>query len=113
MAFYALKDSDRFVAWVRRRLPSGRREPVRRAAGRAWATLGGFFRGADFLGVIEAVVIAFAVLIAGGSLVIPVAVFTFLAAFIPFVGAILAGVVAVPVVAIVVNVMDELYPAAE
>ena len=52
-------------------------------------------------------------LIAGGSLVISVAVFTFLAAFIPNVGAILAGVVAVPVVTIVVNVIDELYPAAE
>ena len=58
MACYALKDSDRFVDRVRRRVRSGRREPVRRAAGRAWATLGGFLRGAALLGVIEAVVTA-------------------------------------------------------
>lgn len=54
---------------------------------------------------------------------VPVAVFTFLAAFVPFVllavvvgGAALGvagSVLAVPVTAIVINVIDELHPAAE
>lgn len=95
IAFYALKDGDRLLAWMRRRLPAERRPQAVRAGRRAWATLGGFLRGAALLGAVEAVAIGLVMFVTGGSLVTPVAVLTFMAAFVPFVGAILAGVVAV------------------
>lgn len=95
MAFYALKDGDRLLAWIGRRLPADKRPDAARVGRRAWTTLGGFLRGAALLGLVEGIAVGLAVLVTGGSLVIPVAVFTFLAAFVPFVGAIVAGVVAV------------------
>ena len=64
-------------------------------AAAAWDALGGYLRSAALLGLIEAVIIGVAVQIAGGDLVIPVMVLTFLAAFVPLVGAVVAGAIAV------------------
>lgn len=47
------------------------------------------------MGVLEAIVIGFTLFAAGGRLVGPVMIVTFVAAFIPIVGAVAAGVVAV------------------
>lgn len=93
--FFFLKDGRHLQSVALDRLPAERRDLACRMAARAWATLGGYLRGAATLGVVEAVTIGIALLLAGGSLVVPVMVLTFAAAFVPFVGAIVAGVVAV------------------
>lgn len=93
--FFMLKDGARFSTWVTRGLPPDRRDAADRLADRAWATLGGYLRGAALLGVLEGTVIGVTLALVGGGLVIPVAVLTFAAAFVPFAGAIVAGVVAV------------------
>ena len=95
LTFFALKDGGRFVAFVRRRVDPDKRETADRMGRRAWTTLGGYLRGAAALGVVEGVIIGGTLLLVGSELALPVGVLTFLAAFVPFVGAIVAGVLAV------------------
>jgi predicted PurR-regulated permease PerM len=93
--FFFLRDGPRFQRWTLARVPEPRRELVGRLSARAWSTLGGYLLGAAVLGSVEAVIIGVALAVVGGSLVLPVALLTFVAAFVPFVGAIFAGLVAV------------------
>jgi predicted PurR-regulated permease PerM len=95
ITFFALKDGDRFLAWVNRLVPARRRELVAVMGRQAWTTLGGYLRGAALLGVLEGAVMGVALTLTGAKLAVPVAVLTFMAAFVPFVGAIVAGGVAV------------------
>jgi putative heme transporter len=93
--FFMLRDGARFSRWLRSRLRPAQRERTQRAAERGWSTLGGYLRGAATLGIVESIAIGLALLVAGGSLVVPVMVLTFVAAFVPIVGAVVAGVMAV------------------
>lgn len=94
VTFFALKDGDRFAAWALGLVPEDRRGLASRLAGRAWETLGGYLRGAALLGLIEGAIIGTTLVLVGAELAVPVATITFLAAFVPFVGAIVSGVVA-------------------
>jgi predicted PurR-regulated permease PerM len=93
--FFILKDGDRFGAWFVARFPHHRRDMASRLGARAWRTLGGYLRGSALLGLIEGLIIGGTVWLVGGSLAIPVGVITFFAAFVPFAGAIVAGLIAV------------------
>ena len=98
LTFLLLKDGRRFQDWTLRHLPRRHREPVTAAAQRAWEALGGYLRGAAILGAVEGFIIGTSVWVVGGALAIPVAVLTFVAAFFPIVGAVVAGAVATLVV---------------
>ncbi|MBA2625943.1 MAG: AI-2E family transporter [Acidimicrobiia bacterium] len=93
--FFFLKDGRRFQTFVLARVAPEHRPLARRMAARAWTTLGGYLRGAALLGVLESAVIGVTLQLVGGDLVAPVMVLTFAAAFVPFVGAVVAGAVAV------------------
>jgi len=95
ITFFLLKDGDRFLAFVRSVVPAARGERAARMARRAWHTLGGYLRGAATLGVVEGAIIGVTLTLVGAELAVPMAVLTFLAAFVPFAGAIVAGVLAV------------------
>jgi putative heme transporter len=95
LTFFALKDGGRFLAFVRRRVAPDRRETADRMGRRAWTTLGGYLRGAAVLGLVEGVIIGVTMRLVGGELALPIGVITFLTAFVPFVGAIVAGLLAV------------------
>jgi predicted PurR-regulated permease PerM len=95
ITFFALKDGGRFADWIVSLLPVHRREDTRRLARTAWTTLGGYLRGAAILGLVEGVIIGGTVALVGGQLAVPVAVITFMMAFVPFAGAIFAGAIAV------------------
>lgn len=95
LAFLFLKDGRRFQTWALANLEGRRETAVRRAAARAWATFGGYLRGAAILGVVEGTIIGLTMWIVGAPLSLPIAVITFLAAFFPIVGAVVAGVLAV------------------
>jgi putative heme transporter len=95
ITFFAIKDGDRFARWARQSLPAHRREVGGRMGRRAWETLGGYLRGAAILGVVEGVIIGGTVAVVGARLAVPVGVLTFILAFVPIVGAIVAGAVAV------------------
>ena len=94
LTFFFVKDGRRFQRWalshVRRE-----REDLAAALGRgAWHALGGYLRGAALIGVLEAVILGLTVWLVGASLAVPVAVLTFVGAFFPIVGAVVAGIVA-------------------
>lgn len=93
--FFMLRDGPRFAGWLRSRMRPEERDRAQRAAERGWSTLGGYLRGAALLGIIESIAIGLALLVSGASLVVPVMVLTFVAAFVPIVGAVFAGVMAV------------------
>jgi putative heme transporter len=95
LSFFFVKDARVFQRWGLSKVPVVHRDFVREAAEKAWRTLGNYLVGAAAIGLVEAVVIGLAVALAGGSLVVPVMVLTFAAAFFPIVGAIVAGAVAV------------------
>jgi putative heme transporter len=95
LTFFMLRDGRRFTDWLTARTPATRQNRVRQALDAAWSTLGGYLRGATLLGAIESVVIGLTLFIAGGSLIAPVMMVTFLGAYIPLVGAVGAGVIAV------------------
>lgn len=95
LTFFALKDGDRFLDWVRSKLAPDRRHEASLAGGASWGAIGAYLRGAALLGLLEAVVIGIAMAVVGAKLVIPVMLLTFAAAFVPIVGATVAGVIAV------------------
>lgn len=111
LTFFFLKDGPRFQQWALRQLPEERHDVARRLATTTWRTLRGYLRGSAMLGVIEAIIIGLTLALAGASLVVPVMVLTFLAAFVPFVGAIFAGVVAVAVALATAGVLPALVVA--
>ncbi len=94
IAFFLLKDGHRWFERFVRAFPEHRRERVDRSFRRGWDAAGGYLKGAAILGIVEGVVIGATLLLVGSSLVAPVMLITFLAAFIPIVGAVAAGVIA-------------------
>jgi predicted PurR-regulated permease PerM len=95
LTFFMIRDGSRFVSWSVGLAPHRHRAAVERMAHRSWLTLGGYLRGAAILGVVEGLIIGLTLWASGGGLVVPVMLITFLAAFVPIVGAITAGVLAV------------------
>ena len=95
LTFLFLKDGRRFQSWALDHLPHRHRDLARAAGQRSFDALAGFLRGAALLGVTEGAIIGLTLWIVGAPLAAPVALLTFLAAFFPIVGAIVAGAVAV------------------
>jgi predicted PurR-regulated permease PerM len=95
LTFFFVKDARVFQRWALRRVPVDRREIARTSATKAYRTLQGYLLGATMIGAIEGVVIGVTVALAGGTLVIPIMVLTFFGAFLPIVGAVVAGIVAI------------------
>lgn len=95
LTFFALKDGRKAQSWAVSLVPEPRRAQARAMAAASWAALGAYLRGAALLGGVEAVIIGAALALVGSELVLPVMVITFLAAFVPLVGAVVAGAAAV------------------
>ncbi len=95
LMFFFLKDGPRFLPWLTRQLPGRLAVDVPAVAARGWDTLGAFVRSQAFVGLLDAVFIGLGLWIVGVPLVLPLAVLTFVAAFVPVVGALFAGFVAV------------------
>ncbi|MFI2780436.1 AI-2E family transporter [Streptomyces sp. ALB3] len=102
LMFFMLKDGPRFLPWLTRQLPGRFATDVPTVAARAWTTLGEFVRSQAYVGLLDAVLIGLGLWIVGVPLVLPLAVLTFVAAFVPIVGALFAGFVAV-LIALVSN----------
>ncbi|MFF5112207.1 AI-2E family transporter [Streptosporangium sp. NPDC000509] len=102
LMFFFLKDGPRFLPWLTRQLPGRLATDVPAVATRSWDTLGSFVRSQAFVGLLDAVFIGLGLWIVGVPLVLPLAVLTFVSAFIPIVGALFAGFVAV-LIALVSN----------
>ncbi|MGW0551018.1 AI-2E family transporter [Streptomyces altiplanensis] len=102
LMFFFLKDGPRFLPWLTRQLPGRLATDVPVVAARGWETLSAFVRSQAFVGLLDAVLIGLGLWILGVPLVLPLAVLTFVSAFVPIVGALFAGLVAV-LIALVSN----------
>ncbi len=92
---FFLKDGALIWAWIVRLLPARNRERVYEASRRGIVTLTAFTRTQILVALIDAVGIGLGAAILGIPLALPLAVLVFLASFIPFVGAIATGAIAV------------------
>jgi predicted PurR-regulated permease PerM len=97
VTFFLLKDGRRIWNWFIG--SSGAyRDRIDRAGRAAWETLSQYVHGTVIVAAIHAVVIAVTLMIMGVPLVAPLAVIVFFGSFIPIVGILVAGAVAVLVV---------------
>jgi predicted PurR-regulated permease PerM len=94
LAFFFLKDGDRFTSFALRQVRAEHRDVVRAVGVRAWDAATGYVRGTALVALVDATIIGVGLLIIGVPLVLPLALLTFFGAFFPIVGAVLAGVLA-------------------
>ncbi|MFD7437342.1 AI-2E family transporter [Streptomyces sp. NPDC059861] len=102
LMFFFLKDGPRFLPWLARQLPGRLADDVPAVAERGWDTLGAFVRSQAAVGLLDAVLIGIGLWVLDVPLVLPLAVLTFVCAFVPIIGALFAGFVAV-LIALVSN----------
>jgi putative heme transporter len=94
LTFFFVKDSERFTRWILD-FVGPRRAPHLREVGRRSATaVSGYLKGQATVGFVDAVFIGIGLAIVGVPLVLPLAFLTFVAAFLPLVGAFVAGALA-------------------
>ena len=93
--FFLIKDGERIWAWLIGALRTDTAERVNRAGHAAWLAVVYYMRGTVVVAAIHAVVIGVTLFIMGAPLVIPLAVLVFLAAFVPLVGLLVAGTLAI------------------
>ena len=102
LAFLFVKDGPRFLPWVRLVAGDGAGGHIAEVLRRIWGTLGTFIRQQALVSLADAVLIGGGLLVVGVPLALPLAVITFMGGFIPIVGAVVAGALAV-LVALVSN----------
>jgi predicted PurR-regulated permease PerM len=97
VTFFLLKDGERIWAWLTAFLGPDARARARGAGTAAWLALTYYVRGTVAVAAIHAVVIGTALWVMGVPLLVPLVILVFLAAFIPLVGILVAGTLAVAV----------------
>lgn len=93
--FFFLKDGRKIWYWTVRLFPSSARVPVHEAAIRGWVTLSSYVRAQIIIAAVDALSIGFGAYLIGVPLAIPLTVLVFLGSFIPIVGALFSGSIAV------------------
>jgi putative heme transporter len=106
LTFYFLHDGDRIWRWILSLSPSDRRDSVHAFGLDVITALGGYLRGVLFVATVDALLIGAGLFALGVPLVAPLAVLTFLAAFIPLAGAFVAGALAALVALVTEGVVD-------
>jgi predicted PurR-regulated permease PerM len=94
LTFFFLKDGMLLRDWTVCLFAERRRATLREILDRAWAALAAYVQGVFLVATIDAVLIGAVLLIVGVPIALPLIVLTFLAAFFPIVGAIMAGAAA-------------------
>jgi predicted PurR-regulated permease PerM len=95
LTLFFLIDGSGVWRWLTRLAPKRGRAAVDGAGRAAWISVGQYVRVQIIVALIDAIGIGLGALILGLPFVVPIAVLVFLAAFIPFVGAIVTGGLAV------------------
>jgi predicted PurR-regulated permease PerM len=108
LTFFFMKDGRGLVRSALSPLPPRRRQLALAAANRAWRTLSQWVRGTVLVALADAVGIGVGLLILGVPLALPLTLLTFLCAFVPILGALLAGSLAVLVAWATLGTQDAL-----
>ncbi len=93
--YFGLRDWAGFRSWIVASVSPGLRTKTETFLERYSTVLRNYWRGQALIGLFDAVAIGVGLWIIGVPLVLPIAVLTFVISFIPYVGAIIAGVFAV------------------
>jgi predicted PurR-regulated permease PerM len=94
LTFFFVKDSERFTRWILDFVGQDRASHLREIGRRSASAVSGYLRGQATVGLVDAVFIGIGLAIVGVPLVVPLAFLTFVAAFLPLVGAVVAGALA-------------------
>ncbi|RJT96533.1 AI-2E family transporter [Arthrobacter frigidicola] len=100
--FFFLKDGEKIWAFILRAFRNTRLVKARKVGEQSVAVLGGYVRGTAIVAAVDAFFIGLALVILGVPLALPLAAIVFIGAFIPLVGATLAGALAT-IIALVTN----------
>ena len=100
--FFFLSSGQRIWAWLLRIFPQAAREPLDEAARSGWVTLSHYVRATLVVALVDGLGIGVGAALLGVPLALPLGVVVFLGAFIPVVGAVITGLLAV-LVALVAN----------
>ncbi|WP_265521172.1 AI-2E family transporter [Oerskovia flava] len=106
--FFFLKDGPQIWEFLLRPFEGTSYARGQRIGDSTVQTLGGYVRGTAIVAVVDAVAIGIGLAIVGVPLVIPLAVLVFLLAFIPLVGATLAGILATLVALVALGPIEAL-----
>lgn len=94
-AFFFLYEGERIWSWVVALFPRAARERIHSSGQTAWRSLTAFVRATVIVALTDALGIAFAAWALGVPLTLAIGVLVFLGAFVPIVGALVSGMVAV------------------
>jgi putative heme transporter len=94
LTFFFVKDSERFTRWILDFAGRHREHHLREIGTRSATAVSGYLRGQASVGAVDAVFIGIGLAVLGVPLVVPLAFLTFVAAFLPLVGAFVAGALA-------------------
>lgn len=94
-SFFFLYEGERIWSWIVALFPRGARDRVNTSGHTAWASLTAFVRATVIVAMTDAIGIAFGAWVLGVPLWFAIGVLVFLGAFIPIIGALLSGMVAV------------------
>ena len=95
VAFFLIKDGDRIWNWLLGAMRAGTALRVDRAGHAAWLVMVYYMRGTVAVAAIHALVIGVVLWVMGVPLAVPLAVLVFVAAFVPLVGLLVAGALAI------------------
>ncbi|WP_224402640.1 AI-2E family transporter [Pseudonocardia sp. ICBG1034] len=95
LTFFFVKDGPRFLPWLTSITGRSAGGHIAEVLRRMWDVLGGFIRVQALVSLIDAVFIGIGLVLLGIPLALPLAVLTFVGGFIPIVGAVVAGSLAV------------------
>ena len=98
ISFFLIKDGERIWSWLIGGLPGARRRRADLAGHAAWQAVVYYVRGTVAVAAIHAVVMGITLTIIGSPLVAPLALFMFVAAFVPLAGVLIAGTAAILIV---------------
>ena len=98
VSFFLIKDGDRIWAWLTSGLATERRRRANLAGGAAWQAVVYYVRGTVAVAAIQATVMGVTLAVINAPLVAPLALIMFLAGFIPLLGVLVAGALAILIV---------------
>jgi putative heme transporter len=94
-AFFFLYEGDRIWSWIVALFPRAAQERVHSSGQTAWGSLTAFVRATVIVALTDAMGVAFAAWALGVPLTLAIGVIVFLGAFVPIIGALISGMVAV------------------
>ncbi len=95
LTFFFLKDGRRFLPWTAQVVGPRVGGHLTELGTRAWGTLGSFIRTQALVGFLDGLLIGTGLVIVGVPLAVPLGILTFFGGFVPIIGAVTVGALAV------------------